>query len=135
MTLKPEDFSINDISHFPIVRMLAEHRTQGGHDAWATEMEKLLDHGIPFVMIGGGQLDETPEETRARALWYKEKSGKLGQMLAGMILLEPDPDKRAEIAPMVEKSARAFPWTSRVAASEDEAMAFAQEMLTAKAAP
>ena len=121
-------FEVHDVSDFPIVRMCVEQRS-GGHDEWVAEMQRLFDHGQRFVIIGHGSLDEPKEQAAQRARWYKQNKPLLAEYLAGTVLLEADPDRRAELAGMIEKMSDVWPWNMGLASTETEAEEMAQGFL------
>ncbi len=124
-----DSFVHHDIAHFPVV--LAPAAAAAGYAAqWAREMEALLDHGKAFVLVHlGTRGEESHDDRKQRGLWLKRRKAELGAVCRAVISVEPDTDRRAELATQSLLAQKAFGIPMLVAASEAEAHAQAQRLL------
>ncbi|MBN8944977.1 MAG: hypothetical protein J0H01_36070 [Rhizobiales bacterium] len=78
-----------DTSCFPLV-FLREHAEAAA--PIDEQFERLLDRQLPFVLITDHSLDhhgeETPEERRNRALFFKKVKDRMRRYCRGMIVIE-----------------------------------------------
>ncbi|SAI65373.1 Uncharacterised protein [Bordetella ansorpii] len=129
MSLDPAIFTVHDIREFPFVVFNQAAATPGYALQWETEMEALLRHGQPFVVVYD-QLgtDETHEDRKHRGLWLKHNKEPLGHVCKALISIEPDDVRRAEILAMSGVTVKAFGIAHEVVATGGEALALARRL-------
>jgi len=133
MTLDSADFPLHDISRFPLV--LAKGDTSPGYALqWEREMQALVDHGKPFVLIHPhARAEEAHEDRKRRGLWLKQNKQALSICCKAVISIEPDDDRRAALAAQSAMAERAFGISMRMAASMEQACADGLALLGADA--
>lgn len=121
MVLNTSEFLVHDVSRFPLV--LARGDAPPGHAAqWTHEMQALLAHGQPFVVIHTGpRAAEAHEDRKQRGLWLKQNRQALGAACRAVISVEPDAVRRAALAAQSAVAQKAFGVPMRTAASLEEA--------------
>jgi hypothetical protein len=121
MTLDAADFLLHDIARFPLV--LAKGDTSPGYAAqWEREMQALMGHGKPFVLIHPqARAEEAHEDRKRRGVWLKQNKQALGICYKAVISIEPDDERRAVLAAQSAMAERAFGIPMRVAATMGQA--------------
>lgn len=88
-------FSLFDVSGFPTVRARMQGQPPGYGPAWAAEMDALMRHGQPFVIV---LLDEHGEEShedrKTKSVWIKANKATFVGLCRGFITVVPDRLKR-----------------------------------------
>ena len=130
MKPNPEHFAIHDVSDFPIVRFRPETAIAGYAPLWENEMDTLLRHGLPFVMLFEQQRSEEAQiDRKRRGLWLKHPKLALAAICRGLVSIESDPEKRAQMQQMAAGAMKAFGILQAVAATRDEADALVARLL------
>ena len=125
-------FTLLDVSGFPIVRLDLEGRS-GSHAAiWVREMEALLGHGRPFVLLViGHHGDESPDDKKTKTVWLKTNREALVSVCRGFVSVEPDAERRAALAAQGAQISKSFGLALSVAATVEEAEGLARTLLGA----
>lgn len=123
MVLNTSDFLVHDVSRFPLV--LARGDAPPGHAAqWIREMQALLAHGQPFVVVHAEpRAEEAHEDRKQRGLWLKQNRRALGAACRAVISVEPDAMRRAALAAQSALAQKAFGVPMHTAASLEQACA------------
>ncbi|MGY2051201.1 hypothetical protein [Methylobacterium sp. JK268] len=130
MTLDASSFAIHDVADFPLVRWRPEQVAPGYAAAWEREMEALVAHGAPFVILfAGGRAAEPHEDRVRRGLWLKRHKEALARHCRALITVEPDPEARLAFDAQAALTRRAFGIPMESAASADEAVDLARRRL------
>ncbi|EJN09984.1 hypothetical protein [Herbaspirillum sp. YR522] len=123
MTLKNDRFTLHDTSGFPLVRFHNERASAGYALQWQHEMEALLAHGAPFVILTvAPHGEETQDDRKSRGIWLKHHRQALSQLCLGLASVEPDAVKLAALRQMAQGATRAFGVQQFVTATEAEAI-------------
>ncbi|MGK5070788.1 hypothetical protein D3C81_382660 [compost metagenome] len=122
MKPNPAHFSIHDVSDFPIVRFRPETAVEGYAPLWENDMDALLRHGAPFVMLfEEKRSDEAHADRKRRGLWLKHHKVALAAICRGLVSIEPDGEKRAQLQAMAAGAMKAFGILQEVAATREQA--------------
>ncbi|WP_175914698.1 hypothetical protein [Burkholderia metallica] len=127
--LDPHDFAIHDIQRFPVCVFRAESATPGYAPRWEREIDALMRHGEPFVVVYVAlDADETHDDRKHRAVWLKQNKAALGAVCKALISVEPDPERRAQVAEQGEIAVKAFGIPHHAVASFAQAVSLAEEL-------
>lgn len=127
MPLPNHSFILHDVSQFPLVWARDEAAVPGYAGQWRQEMDTLLDHGQPYVLIHGPhQHEEIHEDRKQRGLWLKHNKLALQRVCLALIRYEPDPEQRARIQAMAHIAIQAFGIAHEVLATREQAEAAAR---------
>lgn len=131
MTLNPADFTLHDVSRFPLV--LANGDASPGYAVqWEREMQALAAHGKTFVLIHfQAHAEETHEDRKRRGLWLKQNKKALGTVCKALIRVEPDAARRTALAIKSAMAERAFGIPMRAAATLQQACVDGLELVGA----
>ena len=124
--MKPDAtlYAIHDVSDFPIVRFRPETAVEGYAPLWENDMDALLRHGEPFVMLFEEERsDEAHVDRKRRGLWLKHHKAALAAICRGLVSIEADAQQRARLQAMAVGAMKAFGIVQEVAATRDEAEA------------
>lgn len=124
--MKPDTklFAIHDVSDFPIVRFRPETAIGGYAALWENDMDALLRHGEPFVMLFEQERnDEAHVDRKRRGLWLKHHKAALAAICRGLVSIEADAQQRARLQAMAAGAMKAFGIVQEVAATREEAEA------------
>ena len=122
--MKPDAtlYAIHDVSDFPIVRFRPETAVEGYAPLWENDMDALLRHGVPFVMLFEQERsDEAHVDRKRRGLWLKHHKAALAAICRGLVSIEADAQQRARLQAMAAGAMKAFGIVQEVAATRDEA--------------
>jgi len=121
MTLDSADFTLHDLSRFPLV--LARGDTSPGYAVqWEREMQSLMDDGEAFVLIHPkARTEEAHDDRKRRGLWLKQNKQALGACCKAVISVEPDDERRAALATQSAMAEKAFGIPMRMAATLEQA--------------
>ena len=122
--MKPDAtlYSIHDVNDFPIVRFRPETAVEGYAPLWENDMDALLRHGEPFVMLFEQERsDEAHLDRKRRGLWLKHHKAALAAICRGLVSIEADAQQRARLQAMAAGAMKAFGIVQEVAATRDEA--------------
>lgn len=126
----PDGFALHDVALFPIVHASRGHVTPGYAAQWVVEMEALLRHGRPFVLIfPDGQTPEEHEDRKRRGQWLKANKQALAALCLSLITVEPDAGKRLALETQMAMATKAFGIPMDVAASLSQAHGMAQALI------
>lgn len=121
-----------DQSRDPIIFL---RTSAAANDSIETQFEQLLQRPTPFVLITDHHEhdhnhQDTPEERKQKALFFKRVRGRLRSLCLGMIVI--DGDKPSPIAARLAARAisKALGFSVLFAASEDQAVHEATRLLT-----
>lgn len=121
-----------DISQAPFVYIRAEVESSV---PIAEQFQQLLAQEQPFVLITNHRQDdhpdETPEERKEKALFFKKVKERMRQLCRGMIVLEGDKPTPAAMRLMAATASKAFGFAVKFAASEEQAIEQGRELLAA----
>jgi len=127
--LNPNDFALHDIHLFPVCVFRAEHATPGYALRWEGEIDTLMRHGEPFVIVYVKlDTDESHDDRKHRAVWLKQNKATLGAVCKALVSVEPDPDRRAEVAAQGEVAVKAFGIPHHAVASFEQAVSLAARL-------
>ena len=122
MKPNPAHFSIHDVSDFPIVRFRPETAVAGYAPLWENDMDALLRHGEPFVMLFEEERsDEAHVDRKRRGLWLKHNKVALAAICRGLVSIEADAEQRARLKAMAADAIKAFGIVQEVAATREQA--------------
>ncbi|AIO26248.1 MULTISPECIES: hypothetical protein [Burkholderia] len=127
--LNPNDFALHDIHLFPVCVFRPEHATPGYAPRWEGEIDTLMRHGEPFVIVYVElDTDESHDDRKHRAVWLKQNKVELGAVCKALVSVEPDPDRRAEVAAQGEVAVKAFGIPHHAVASFGQAVSLAARL-------
>lgn len=128
--MNPEDFSLHDVSTFPIVRLAKSIEGAGLSPQWCSEMERLFRGRQSFVLIYPSPSGEEAFEDRtARTLWMKANRERMKEHCLSVIIVEPDEQQRVDLEKVFPHLEHAFGAPQCAAASSAEAQAIARRLL------
>ncbi len=85
-------FRFHDVSGFPVVRIAGRELPHGYALQWASEMDALLKHGAPFVLVFLNTVkDQIHEDRKGLMTWMRKNKEELRRLCRVMISIEPDP--------------------------------------------
>ncbi|WP_245304842.1 hypothetical protein [Rhizobium multihospitium] len=119
-----------DDSRFPLV-FLREHEDDGSSIDEVLErnnqLESLLDKQTPFVLIADHSThdhdDETPEERKAKALFFKRIKDRMRKYCLGLIVIEGHSPINAAARVAAAAASKALGFSVQFAADEEQAAA------------
>jgi hypothetical protein len=89
------EFSLHDISNFPLVRIRLQNLPTGYARIWTAEMSALLQQTQPFVLVFlDAREEESLEDRKTRILWLKANKAALAARCRGFVAVEPSSIKR-----------------------------------------
>jgi hypothetical protein len=133
MTSSP---TIHDLTDFPRVRLRPDATLRGYAPAWCAEMLELLSRRKHFVLIyPPATQQEDHEDRKLRGLWLKQNKEPLAAVCLGLIIIEPDPNRRAALEVQMAGTVRAFGTPQAAVASMAEADELARRLLAGEALP
>lgn len=106
--------------------------SSGRVDRYHAALEWLIARGTPFVLVTNadtGSDSETPDEMKARALWFKSNLESLAKVCRAFVYIEPDAAKRPMWETRAQAMAKSFPVPMHIASDEAHAMTKASEAL------
>jgi hypothetical protein len=117
MILNCADFTLHDVSRFPLV--LARGDTSPGYAAqWEREMQAFVAHAKPFVLIHSqARAEKAHEDRKRRGLWLKQNKQALGAVCKALISVETDAVRRTALAAQSAMAEKAFGIPMRTAAT------------------
>ena len=125
-----DHFTVHDVSEFPVVRSRATAVGPGYATQWEREMNALLEHASPFVLLmEEGQPQESHDDRKARGLWLKRNKTALASFCKAVIIIEPDAVQREAFQAQAAMAAKAFGVPMEVAASKAGAEELAGRLL------
>src|SRR5262245_58076488 len=89
------EFTLYDVSAFPIVRLRLQELPAGYSRTWIAELETLLRGGVPFALIFLDTIEnETQEDRKTRMRWLKANKTALATLCRGIISVELNTARR-----------------------------------------
>ncbi|CAH1694644.1 conserved hypothetical protein [Hyphomicrobiales bacterium] len=128
-TLNTQSFVVHDVDAFPIVRSRSGAIQPGYGAQWQREMDALIAHGEPFVVIfDQGHPEEAHDDRKLRGLWLKRNRERLAAMCKAVLAVEPNAGKRLALKAQAALVSKAFNVPMEIAATpagaEDLAFAY-----------
>ncbi len=124
---------IHDLSDFPLVRFRSSAAQAGYGVAWCAEMDGLVARAERFVLLfPASDRQESHEDRKVRGLWLKQNKEALAGTCLGLIIVEPDAAKRAEIEAQLPGAVRAFGTPQVVVGSLAEAEELGRRLVAGK---
>ncbi|PPU84447.1 hypothetical protein XsacCFBP4641_03860 [Xanthomonas sacchari] len=125
-------------SNFPLVWMNLSQEPGHDHQQDFDEFEANLRRGEPFVILSDStpseDHDHTPEEKKRTALWMKKHKAELRRLVLAMIQIEPNSAKRVGYKAFAVLFAKFWGYPMLLAASREQALEMAKELLATNAA-
>jgi hypothetical protein len=126
-------FVLHDLSRFPIVTFQPELAQGGYASVWANELETLMDRGEAFVIVAPvSSRPESKADWRDRDAWLKNNRQRLSAYCRGLISIEPDTVRRAELRSLVVDLESEYGVFQHVVASDAIAQHVASQLLTGR---
>ncbi|WP_252717213.1 hypothetical protein [Herbaspirillum sp. B65] len=126
-------------SNFPYVWMSLAQEPGHDHDKDYIEFEANLARGEPFVLLTdtapAEDHEHSPEEKKRTALWMKKNKLELRRLVLAMIVVESSPAKRLGFKAFAVVFAKFWGYPLLLAASRQEAMEIAKELLLKNGTP
>ena len=127
------EFTLHDLSTFPIVRLRSQGLPTGYTRAWVAELETLLQGGSPFVLIVLDMIEnEAQEDRKTRMRWLKANKTTLATFCRGIISVEPNLARRLARRAQAAVVSQAFGLRFAVTTDVQEAEQLARGLLTAQ---
>jgi hypothetical protein len=130
-----------DDSRFPLVFLHAHEEPNSSIDESLErnrQLEKLLDKQTPFVLIADHSThdhdDETPEERKAKALFFKQIKNRMRKYCLGLIVIEGNAPKNAAARVAAAAASKALGFSIQFAVDEEQAAAKGMVLLEKYAA-
>jgi hypothetical protein len=102
-------YQLHDVSRFPLVVLPSSRCVPGYAALWCAEMDSLIAAADPFVIaFEPAAFEETPDDYRARAVWFKTHRSQLPGRCAGMVAVVPSQAERAALEPDLAKRSKGF---------------------------
>ncbi len=101
MPLGIHPFTVHDISRFPLCIVRNDVVVPGYGAQWQAEIEAVMAHGVPFVLIylEPGD-DEAHADRKLRSLWLKTHKEAFGHLCISLISVLADEARRAHFDAM-----------------------------------
>ena len=120
-------------SDFPFVWMNLAQEPGHDHEKDFAEFEANLQRGEPFVILTdtapADDHEHSPEEKKRTALWMKKNKVELRKRVLAMIMIEPNSAKRLGFKAFAVVFAKFWGYPLLLAASREQAMETARELL------
>jgi hypothetical protein len=89
------EFSLHDMSNFPLVRVRMQDLPNGYARIWTAEMNALLQQGQPFALVFlDAREEESHDDRKTRIQWLKANKTPLAALCRGFVGVEPNALKR-----------------------------------------
>ncbi|MGF6093871.1 hypothetical protein [Pseudomonas sp. 18175] len=130
MPLDTHRFTVHDISHFPLCVIRNDVVVPGYGAQWQAEIEAIMAHGIPFVLmyLEPGD-DEAHADRKLRSLWLKTHKEAFGRLCISLISVLADEARRGHFDAMGKMGEQAFGIRYETAATQAEGEALAQRRI------
>ncbi|NEI72936.1 hypothetical protein GR212_25570 [Rhizobium lusitanum] len=130
-----------DDSRFPLVFLRAHEELGSSIDEQQernSQLESLLDKQTPFVLIADHSThdhdDETPEERKAKALFFKRIKDRIRKYCLGLIVIEGHSPANTAARIAAAAASKALGFSVQFAADEESAAAKGMVLLEKHAA-
>lgn len=117
-----------DDTRFPLVLLRAHEESDSSIDEQLernSQLEALLDKQAPFVLIADHSAydhdDETSEERKAKALFFKRIKGRMKKYCLGLIVIEGHSPMNAAARIAAAGASKALGFSVQFAADEEQA--------------
>jgi len=125
------EFTLYDVSAFPIVCLRSQGLPTGYTRTWIAESETLLRGGAPFVLIFLDAIEgEAQEDRKTRMQWLKANKTALATLCRGIISVEPNTARRLARRAQAAIVSKAFGFRLAVTTDMQEAEQLARSLLT-----
>lgn len=130
MPLDTQSFTVHDISRFPLCVIRNDVVVPGYGPQWQAEIEALMAHGMPFVLmyLEPGD-DEAHADRKLRSLWLKTHKEAFGRACISLISVLADEVRRAHFDAMGKMGEQAFGVRYETAATPAAGEALAQQRI------
>ncbi|MHA4977630.1 hypothetical protein ACX0K2_14210 [Pseudomonas extremorientalis] len=130
MPLDIHPFTVHDISRFPLCIVRNDMVVPGYGAQWQAEIEAVMAHGVPFVLIylEPGD-DEAHANRKLRSLWLKTHKEAFGHLCISLISVLADEARRAHFDAMDKIGEQASGIRYETAATQAEGEALAQRRI------
>jgi len=121
-----------DHGDFPLVRLDATDWRPAHGRALIDDLETLIEHGQPFVLIiqnGAGGNQKRTEDDKARMLWFKANNQRLATCCRGIFTVLTDPTQQPKAEKQTDGLSAAMGLRFQVFADADEAETEARRAL------
>ena len=128
-------------SDFPFVWINLTQEPGHDHQKDFDEFEANLQRGEPFVLLSDTappakeEHEHSPEDKKRTALWMKKHKDKLRRLVLAMIIIEPNSAKRLGFKAFAVVFAKFWGYPLLLAASHEQAMEMARELLPKDTSP
>lgn len=126
-------------SDFPYVWMSLTQEPGHDHQKDFAEFEANLQRGESFVIltdtVPAEDHEHSPEEKKRTALWMKKHKVELRRLVLAMIMIEPNSAKRLGFRAFAIVFAKFWGYPLLLAASREQAMEMAKELLSKDGKP
>ncbi len=121
MALDTHRFTVHDISRFPLCIVRNDRVVPGYGAQWQAEIEAIMAHGLPFVLIylEPGD-DEAHADRKLRSLWLKKHKDAFARLCISLISVLADDVRRAHFDAMGKMGEQAFGIRYETAATQAE---------------
>lgn len=134
--MTPSEFSLHDVSNFPLVRIRMQDLPTRYAQAWTEEMEALLQKGQPFALVFlDAREAEDHEDRKTRIQWSKAHKATLATLCRGCVGVEPNVMKRVAKRAQGAVLGKTFGLRFLVARDAEEAEDLARRLLSDGALP
>lgn len=134
--MKPEEFTLHDVSRFPLVVLFGRELPRGYGPTWVREFDVLLSQGSAFALLFPNSAEqEDHEDQKLRALFLKANKARLAERCVGIFSVEPDMETRLAKRAQGKGLAAALGIRFRIAATLEEAERLASLALAGLAVP
>jgi pantothenate kinase-related protein Tda10 len=124
------DFTLHDVSAFPIVRLRSQGLPAGYTRTWVAELETLMRGGAPFVLIFLDTIaNEAQEDRKTRMQRLKANKAALVTLCHGIISVEPNTARRLARQAQAVIVSKAFGFRLAVTTDIQEAEQLARGLL------
>ncbi|MGX5775922.1 hypothetical protein [Methylorubrum zatmanii] len=115
---------MRNLDRAPVALLLLPHaKNKDRMRQHHAELERLIAAGKAFVVVtNASDGEESPEEKKAQALWFKKNLGPLMAVCRAFVVFEPSPDKRSILKQKAMKGAEAFPISIEIEPTLEDAI-------------
>lgn len=134
MNLNPQDFTVYDVSNFPIVMSNNAAVVPGYAPRWEKELTALVRHGQPMVLVFvPPRNEESQEDRKHRGMWLKQNKEELASVCRALISVETDPQELLAAKEQAAGLVKAFGVPIEAVATLEEAIALGHVLTAGKA--
>lgn len=126
-----------DTTNFPLVWMNYDVGPDHDHDKDFEALEASLKRGAPFVILTDSapaeEHEHSQDEKKRTSLWMKKHKAELRTLILAMVVIEPSAAKRLAFKSFGVAFAKFWGYPLRLAASREEALEIAGDLLLERA--